>query len=348
MLASLKERGIATESHSVRFISPGLKMMELSFRQKNTEIPPGLICKRIDFDSFLLEKSLEYPGIRFLPGTQVSGFRRSGNSILLIGRLGDLIAETSLILFAAGFNEPLIRQLDPSWNYTREDGLGVRGYFENVTGSAENHAIEIHFLEELLPWYLWIFPFAGGSANVGLALPESLARKKKESLKELLFLLIDHYPHLNKRFKNASLSGKIEANRLPYYSAPVRAAGDHYLLLGDSARLIDPFTGEGIGNAMISGRLAAAVAAQCLEEKNFSFSATREYQKQLHMKLGAELKMSRRMQKLAHHRSLLNLVIGKASGNEKVRTLIEEMLYDETAKKKFKNPLFYIKLLPGL
>jgi flavin-dependent dehydrogenase len=43
------------------------------------------------------------------------------------------------------------------------------------------HAIEIHFLKELLPWYLWIFPFGDGSANVGLALPESLARKNPDS-----------------------------------------------------------------------------------------------------------------------------------------------------------------------
>jgi geranylgeranyl reductase family protein len=346
-LSELESAGFATDSHAVRFFSPAIKMMELSFRPDQPSHPSGFICKRIDFDHFLLTRALAVPGIRFQGGIQVHKLTRDDGKFILEDKEGRQIAETRLILFAAGADRNLIHQLDPVYHYT-EEGLGVRGYFENVTGSGENHAIEIHFLKELLPWYLWIFPFSDHSANVGLALPASLAKKNQLSLKELLFHLIEKYPHLKKRFTDAKLKGKIEANRLPYYTGSCKIAGDNYLLLGDAARLIDPFTGEGIGNAMASGLIAAEIAAGCMADMDFSHSATQSYQQKIYGKLEPELALGLRLQSLARNKHLLNLVIGRASRDEKTRNLISEMLYSNDTRSKLKNPMFYLKLLPGL
>jgi hypothetical protein len=51
---------------------------------------------------------------------------------------------------------------------------------------------------------------------------------------------------------------------------------------------------------------------------------------------------------MAQNRRLLNLVIGKASKNEKVKALIEEMLYSNNSKGKLSHPLFYLKLMLGI
>ena len=40
------------------------------------------------------------------------------------------------------------------------------------------------------------------------------------------------------------------------------------MLLGDAAGLIDPFTGEGIGNAMASAKIATKIAKKCFEKNN--------------------------------------------------------------------------------
>jgi flavin-dependent dehydrogenase len=167
------------------------------------------------------------------------------------------------------------------------------------------------------------------------------------SLKELLFHLINKYPHLKSRFAGSALNGKIEAARLPFYNRQCQIAGDNFLLLGDAARLIDPFTGEGIGNAMLSGVIAAENATECIASSDFSENSTKNYQDIIYRKLGQELELSLRLQRLAKSRRLLNLVIGKASGNEKLRQAISEMLYNDKAKNKLKNPLFYLKLLTG-
>lgn len=346
-VTELQNSGFATGSHAVRFYSPDLKMMELSFIPGEQPVPQGFICKRIDFDNFLLNKALMIPEIHFVSGTRISKLSRDENLILLEDDTGRKVAETRLVLFACGADRSLISQLDPAYPDHAGEGVGVRGYFDHVTGSDQQYAIEIHFLEELLPCYLWIFPFADGSANVGLALTEPLAEKNERSLKELLFYLLEKYPHLKKRFENAKLNGKIAANRLPFYTGPFPIAGDNYLLLGDAGRLIDPFIGEGISKAMASGYLAAEIAAGCLERNDFSASSTQIYQQKVYEKLGPELATGLRLQSLARRKYLLNLVIGRASRNEKTRDMIAEMLYNPKAKEKLKKPLFYLKLILG-
>ena len=346
-VTALSNSGFATGSHAVRFYSPALKMMELSFQPGQARMPSGFVCKRTDFDSFLMDIALALPHLRFLGGTQVSKLNRKDGLIRIEDRAGKIIAETRLLLFAAGADKSLIGQLGPSYPSGAVAGIGVRGYFDNVSGSGQNHAIEIHFLKELLPWYLWIFPFSDGSANVGLALPEPLAKKNPLSLKELLFHLIEKYPHLEKRFAHAKLNGKIEASRLPYYTGAFRIAGDNYMLLGDAARLIDPFTGEGVGNAMASGFMAAEISARCLEKNDFSYNCTRNYEMDVYTKLGPDLATGLKLQGLAGRKALLNLVIGKASRHEKTRDMISEMLYDTNAKRKLSKSLFYLKLLLG-
>ena len=346
-VAEIQDSGLATHSYAARFYSPDRKMIELSFQNGDPSIPAGFISQRFDFDNFLLSKALEFNNITFLNNINIDKIDRENGELRLRDEKGNLIAETSLLLFAAGSNRNLIRQLDPAYP-DPEEGIGIRGYFENVSGSDQKHAIEIHFFKELLPWYFWIFPFSDGSANVGLALPETLARKSKKSLKELLYHIINTYPDIKSRFTNAVLRGKLEAARLAYYTGPVDIAGDNFMLLGDAARLIDPFSGEGIGNALASGRFAAETAMECIAENQFTFSKTVKYQKTVVARLVPELALSLKLQSLAKSRNLLNLVIGKASKNEKTRQLISAMLYDPEIKKKLSKPGFYMKMLLGL
>jgi geranylgeranyl reductase family protein len=346
-VSEFSQSGFASGSRAVRFYSPNLKMMELSFRPDQEAMPTGFVCKRIDFDHFLLNKASNFSTVNFQEGIQIERLTRDYGKIILEDKDGKQIAETRLVLFAAGANKRLIQQLDRSYHLPSV-GIGIRGYFNNVTGIDQNNAIEIHFLKELLPWYLWIFPFHDGSANAGLALPMSLARENPLSLKELFFHLIEKYPHLKKRFENATLPGKMEAGKLPFNGGPTRIAGDNYMLLGDAAQLIDPFTGEGIGNAMISGYYAAETASDCIMKNNFTCSLTNNYQQLIDKKLGTELKLGLKLQKLARKKLLLNLVIGRASRDDNTRTLISEMLYSDKQKLKLKNPLFYLKLILGL
>ena len=75
-----------------------------------------------------------------------------------------------------------------------------------------------------------------------------------------------------KRFKNASPLEKPIGWNLPLGRIQRQNYGDGFLLLGDAAGLVDPFTGEGIGNGMLSGKYAAQVAEKAHRNNDFSKS----------------------------------------------------------------------------
>ena len=77
----------------------------------------------------------------------------------------------------------------------------------------------------------------------------------------------------------------------------VKLSGDHYMLVGDAAHLIDPLTGEGIGNAFYSGFIAAEQAIECLKANNFSTTFLTAYDKRIRRVLGSEMKLSYRIQR---------------------------------------------------
>ena len=47
--------------------------------------------------------------------------------------------------------------------------------------------------------------------------------------------------------------GNLEGFGLPLGSKVATISGNRFMLAGDAASLIDPVTGDGIGNAMLSG-----------------------------------------------------------------------------------------------
>jgi menaquinone-9 beta-reductase len=88
------------------------------------------------------------------------------------------------------------------------------------------------------------------------------------------------------------------------------------MLAGDAASLIDPATGEGIGNAMLSARIAAEVAAKCLEADNFSASFLKQYDRTVYGKLWPELRNKYLIQRLLKDRAwLIDLLVGQVANS---------------------------------
>ena len=81
------------------------------------------------------------------------------------------------------------------------------------------------------------------------------------------------------------------------------------MLCGDAASLIDPLNGEGIGNAMWSGYLAARQAEYCFQSGDFSAERISAYDKALYSKLGKELKTKLFMQKAFNRSWLINSLV---------------------------------------
>ena len=204
--------------------------------------------------------------------------------------------------------------------------------------------IELHYVGETIPGYFWIFPIGDNKANIVVGLLKSRAKKKSLKLYDIMQKVINSENFIN-RFKNAIALEKPKGWNLPFGNTRRENHGDGFILLGDAAGLVDPFTGEGIGNAMESGKIAAETIIEAKKVNDYSKKFLSTYDEKLWNYLGSELDTSTLLLKLAHYKILLNIVIDRASRNKKVKDVISGMLADEVPKTELSNPMFYLKTL---
>jgi len=229
----------------------------------------------------------------------------------------------------------------------RHHAAGVRAYYSGVKDLDPQGFIELIFLKDLLPGYLWVFPLPNGRANVGLGLRSDVVKTRRADLKALMVQLLGTHPQLKERFAKAKLEGTIQGMGLPLASKRRALSGEGYLLIGDAGHLIDPFTGEGISHAMISGVYAADIAAEVLVEKDTSAKRLLAYDQRVWKRLGKELAISTRLQQMANQAWLFDFVVDRANKNPALADTISSMFTDLDMRERLKKPGFYMDLLLG-
>jgi geranylgeranyl reductase family protein len=341
----LDNQPYTTGSDGVAFFAPNGKSLRVPFKSSSKFLHhPGYTAKRIHFDNFLAEEVRKQSNIDFREGIDVGEIVHSDNKVLVYDKKGNLILHTELLILGNGAHSAFAKKAGIEVEH-KHYSAGIRQYFSNVDGLDHENFIELHFLKGVLPGYFWVFPLSENEANVGLGIRSDVVSKKKLNLKKIFEDIIANHPAIKNRFKNAVSVGKVAGYGLPLGSKKRVISGDRFMLCGDAASLIDPFTGEGISNAMISGMFAAAQAEKCLANNNFSAEYMKSYDTEVYRRLGKELELSTKMQQLINYPFLFNFVVNKATSNKELQSLISSMFDDIDLRKKFKNPLFYLKLL---
>lgn len=332
----------------IRFYAPNNKAVEVPFQftgKRETPFAPGYVSKRMDFDHFLVEEVRRRENICFWEGTACLTYEKTDQGFLLQTDAGPV--ETRLLIVADGAHSAFSRQYAGLAKDSGHHAGAVRAYYRNVKGFEEGGAIEMHFLKALCPGYFWMFPLPGGWANVGVGMRTDVVKKKKINLARVLEDIVTHHPSIGPRFKDAERIGDVRGYGLPLGSKVRPVSGDNYMLVGDAGHLIDPLTGEGIGNALYSGFIAAEQAAQCLSQQNFGAAFLKAYDVRVQRVLGSEMQLSYRMQKAGAYPSLLNFLAFVISGNRKIIDYFSGMYTDLQLREQLVNPWFWMKMLVG-
>lgn len=189
---------------------------------------------------------------------------------------------------------------DGVWSPTRRLlGLGEPGYLGewhafrqyagNVTGPAA-HRLYVWFEPDMLPGYAWSFPLPGGRANIGFGVLRGGPHTGKSMAAQWAGLL--DRPHIRAALgPDAQFEGRHTA--LPIPAAIDRAVLTHgrVLFVGDAARATDVMTGEGIGQALLTGRLAAEAIRVGSDGTGKNIAAA--YERAVHGELFADHRLSK-------------------------------------------------------
>jgi menaquinone-9 beta-reductase len=227
---------------------------------------------------------------------------------------------------------------DGMWSPVRKAlGLGEPGYLgewhafrqyaSGVTGSAAER-LYVWFESDLLPGYAWSFPLPGGRVNIGFGVLRDGTRRIAD-MKHLWADLLRR-PHVAAALGvGAVLEGRHTAWPIPARIDTAALAHDRVLFAGDAAAATDVMTGEGIGQALLTGRLAAAAIATAGARR--PDAARRCYERDIRHHLVADHRMSRVLGRaLASERGARGAIrVVDASGEWGRRNFARWMFEDE-------------------
>ena len=329
----------------IRFYPPSNKLIELPFKVGYERVPddaPGYVSKRLDFDAFLIDEVRRRPDIDLYLGTEIVATERTQAGYFIQARDGRTW-EADLLIDASGAHSRFSRHEAGLETDKDHHAAAVRAYYRGVTGFHTDNFIELHFLDEYNPGYFWIFPLANGEANVGLGMRSDIVKRKGLNLRKELTRIVES-PAFRDRFRDAELLTPVVGYGLPLGSKERVLSGDHYLLTGDAGHLIDPLTGEGIGNAVYSGFIAAELAEKCLAEQRFDAEFLRAYDVRIERVLRTELRLSYRLQQIMQYTRITNFLTGIVAANPKLVELLCRMYTDFELRKQLVRPGFWWKL----
>lgn len=207
-------------------------------------------------DHVLIQAAVD-EGAELREGVRVREVRFDGGRAVGVRCQDGTELRAPVVIGCAGEHDPLSRQVgrgkDP-----RRKAFAVRVYYEDLPEPVS--LPEIDFGEEVLPGYGWVFPVSPTSANVGVGLRADLLKQRGGDLRGLLERYVAHNPSAKRWLAGGRRATAVRGWPLTFGSQARRTSGPGWMLAGDAAGLIDPVTGEGIGNALLSGRLAGEAA----------------------------------------------------------------------------------------
>ncbi len=226
---------------------------------------------------------------------------RGGRAVQAIRRLHDRveadvegigIVRASYVIAADGMWSPTRKMLGVDAGGYLGEWHAFRQYARGVTGTAADR-LYVWFEPDLLPGYAWSFPLPDGRVNLGYGVTRDGERRGKDM--KALWADLWQRPHIAAALgPDVEFEGRATAWPIPAAIDKARLAAGRVLFVGDAARATDVMTGEGIGQALLTGRLAA----EAIVEGGAATTVAERYERLVRAELFADHRMSKVLNRL--------------------------------------------------
>lgn len=221
----------------------------------------GAVVRRDILDDALRLRAME-EGACFFGGVAVESVSRhgQGSKVVVAKRNGRAWKCSSrVVVLADGAGGRLGATVRGS-NATCIEGLALRQYWSLPGVSAAfTICVPLRFSSESCAGYGWVFPVAPTMANVGVGL---YGTRDGRALRDSYDSLVARLRTIDPGWRVASPCGIPQGGLLHSGLEPSLMVHDGIVLTGDAAAVTNPFTGEGIAQALESGEVAAEAIAE--------------------------------------------------------------------------------------
>ncbi len=284
------------------------------------------VATRMELDAALVKLAVE-AGATLHESATLTAISQSATDVHLT--INTTHGETSLtaerVIAADGMWSSTRKLLDP----TRSAGPylgewhGYRQYVSNVHTQASRDLC-VWFDADIVPGYLWCFPLADGRVNLGFGVERRPELKTKE-MKGLWTTLLAR-PYLrNVLGPDPVFEGSPKAWPIPCAPTDAAAASGRVLFVGDAVRACDVLTGEGIGQALQTGTMAAH-AILCTH--TFADAAA-TYEADLRSHLGPDHRMATALERMMRSKAVANGAVAISGSTDWTRRNFARWLFED-------------------
>lgn len=234
----------------------------------------GYVLERKVFEKHLAADAVR-AGSRFMVKTHVDAVLKDGDRVVGVSGeyLGKRIRIEAKIVVGADGVDTLVGRKAGLRSLQKMRDYHSAAQYEMAGVECDMDRLHLFFGTQVAPLgYAWIFPKAGGLANVGIGILTTKSRPGERAL-ELLDRFIASRPGLFGRASPVELN----ASGIPVSAGIRKYWGNGIMLVGDAAQQVNPIHGGGIALAMRAGAIAGRVGSAAIREGDVSEERLAEY-----------------------------------------------------------------------
>jgi FADH2 O2-dependent halogenase len=204
----------------------------------------------------------------------------TGVRVSVDGELSDITAK--MVVDCSGRNTILGTQLGLRYKDPIFNQFAVAGWFENVHRSDNPEMVDyihIYFLPVERGW-AWQIPISDTVTSIGVVAEREVFKQSRQRTEDYFYDLAGGSPGLTAALENATMVDGFNTEA-DYSYGMNELVGNGWMLVGDSARFVDPIFSSGISIASEMAKTASKTIVAALDSGDWSRDALLPYENQV-------------------------------------------------------------------